>query len=81
MLVFLLFLSTSTPETDHMIMNIRFLYEDGKGSVVDKYGMPKPVDYIVDEEQFRLGTLSSTASGERERDWGNAGRKGSDKAS
>ncbi|KAI7856495.1 hypothetical protein BDC45DRAFT_580495 [Circinella umbellata] len=43
-------LSTITPETDHMIMNIRFLYENGKGSVVDKYGMPKPVDYIVDEE-------------------------------
>jgi transposase len=40
-------------------MNIQFLFENGKGSVVDEYGRPKPVDYIIDEEQFRLETLSS----------------------
>ena len=40
-------------------MNIHFLYENGKGSVVDEYGWPEPMDYIVDEEQFRFGTLSS----------------------
>jgi hypothetical protein len=40
-------------------MNIQFLYENGKGSVVDEYGRPEPMDYIVDEEQFRFGTLSS----------------------
>jgi hypothetical protein len=40
-------------------MNIQFLYENGEGSVVDKYGRPEPMDYIVDEEQFRLETLSS----------------------
>ena len=41
------------------IMNIQFLFENGKGSVVDEYGRPEPMDYIVDEEQFRLETLSS----------------------
>jgi hypothetical protein len=63
-------------------MNIQFLFENGKGSVVDEYGRPEPMDYIVDEEQFRLETLSShytifssTASGEREKDRCNAGRK------
>ena len=40
-------------------MNIQFLFENGKGSVVDEYGRPEPMDYIVDEEQFRLETLSS----------------------
>ncbi|KAG1001503.1 hypothetical protein G6F57_014867 [Rhizopus arrhizus] len=40
-------------------MNIQFLYENGEGSVVDEYGRPEPMDYIVDEEQFRLETLSS----------------------
>ncbi|OAD67335.1 hypothetical protein PHYBLDRAFT_63665 [Phycomyces blakesleeanus NRRL 1555(-)] len=40
-------------------MNIQFLFEKGKGSVVDEYGSPEPIDYIVDEEQFRLETLSS----------------------
>ncbi|KAG1147090.1 hypothetical protein G6F37_009566 [Rhizopus arrhizus] len=40
-------------------MNIQFLYENGKGSVVDEYGRAEPMDYIVDEEQFRLETLSS----------------------
>ena len=40
-------------------MNIQFLYENGKGSVVDEYGRPEPMDYIVDEEQFRLEALSS----------------------
>ncbi|CEG75259.1 hypothetical protein RMATCC62417_10332 [Rhizopus microsporus] len=40
-------------------MNIQLLFENGKGSVVDEYGRPEPMDYIVDEEQFRLETLSS----------------------
>ncbi|KAG1578520.1 hypothetical protein G6F48_011862 [Rhizopus delemar] len=40
-------------------MNIQFLFENGKGSIVDEYGRPEPMDYIVDEEQFRLETLSS----------------------
>jgi hypothetical protein len=40
-------------------MNIQFLFENRKGSVVDEYGRPEPMDYIVDEEQFRLETLSS----------------------
>ncbi|CEG82112.1 hypothetical protein RMATCC62417_16234 [Rhizopus microsporus] len=40
-------------------MNIQFLYENGKCSAVDEYGGPEPMDYIVDEEQFRLETLSS----------------------
>ncbi|KAG0739997.1 hypothetical protein G6F16_009761 [Rhizopus arrhizus] len=40
-------------------MNIQCLYENGKGSVVDEYGRPEPMDYIVDEEQFCLETLSS----------------------
>ncbi|CEG81694.1 hypothetical protein RMATCC62417_15859 [Rhizopus microsporus] len=40
-------------------MNFQFLFENGKGSVVDEYGRPEPMDYIVDEEQFRLETLSS----------------------
>jgi transposase len=40
-------------------MNIQFLFENGKGPVVDRYGGPEPMDYIVDEEQFRLETLSS----------------------
>lgn len=38
---------------------LQFLFENGKGSVVDEYGRPEPMDYIVDEEQFRLETLSS----------------------
>jgi hypothetical protein len=42
-------------------MSIQFLYEDGKGTVVDEYGRPEPMDYIVDEEQYRLETLSSYA--------------------
>ena len=40
-------------------MNIQFLFENGKGSVIDEYGRPEPMDYIVDEEQFCLETLSS----------------------
>ncbi|EPB81423.1 hypothetical protein HMPREF1544_11858 [Mucor circinelloides 1006PhL] len=30
-----------------------------KGSAVDEYSWPEPIDYIVEEEQFRLETLSS----------------------
>ncbi|OAD81086.1 Homeodomain-like DNA binding domain-containing transcription factor [Phycomyces blakesleeanus NRRL 1555(-)] len=40
-------------------MNTQFLYENGKDSVVNEYGRAEPMDYIVDEEQFRLETLSS----------------------
>ncbi|KAG1283673.1 hypothetical protein G6F66_010859 [Rhizopus arrhizus] len=40
-------------------MNIQFLFENGKGSVVDEYGRSEPMGYIVDEEQFCLETLSS----------------------
>ncbi|KAL1932186.1 hypothetical protein VTP01DRAFT_9242 [Rhizomucor pusillus] len=40
-------------------MNIQFLFENGKDSAVDEYGRPEPTDCIVDEEQFRLETLSS----------------------
>ncbi|KAL0097472.1 hypothetical protein J3Q64DRAFT_1828717 [Phycomyces blakesleeanus] len=40
-------------------MNIQLLFEDGKGSVIDKYGRPEPMNYTIDEEQFRLETLSS----------------------
>ncbi|CEI99688.1 hypothetical protein RMCBS344292_13770 [Rhizopus microsporus] len=40
-------------------MNIQFLFENGKGSVVDEYGRPKSMDYIVDEGQISLETLSS----------------------
>ncbi|KAG1440623.1 hypothetical protein G6F56_011845 [Rhizopus delemar] len=60
-------------------MNIQFLFENGKGSLINEYGRPEPIDYIVDEEQFRLETLSShtqylaqPASGEREKDRCNA---------
>jgi len=42
-----------------MTMNIQFLYENRKGSAVDEYSWPEPIDYIVEEEQFRLETLSS----------------------
>ncbi|KAG1137521.1 hypothetical protein G6F37_011194 [Rhizopus arrhizus] len=42
-------------------MNIQLFYENGKGSVVDEYGRPELMDYIVDEEH-------TTASGEREND-------------
>ncbi|KAI8361788.1 hypothetical protein EDC96DRAFT_565916 [Choanephora cucurbitarum] len=49
-------------------MNIHFLFENGQGSVVDEYGRPEPMDYIVDEEQFRLEfsytIFSSDASGD-----------------
>ncbi|EIE81764.1 hypothetical protein RO3G_06469 [Rhizopus delemar RA 99-880] len=41
------------------VINIQFLFENGKGSVVDEYDRPGPMDYTVDEEQFRLETLSS----------------------
>ncbi|OAD74144.1 Homeodomain-like DNA binding domain-containing transcription factor [Phycomyces blakesleeanus NRRL 1555(-)] len=40
-------------------MNIQFLFENGKCSVVDEYDRSEPMDYIVHEEQFRLETLSS----------------------
>jgi hypothetical protein len=39
-------------------MNIQF-YKNGKGFVIEEYGRPELMDYIVDEDQFRLETLSS----------------------
>lgn len=35
-------------------MSIQFLYEDGNGTVVDEYGRPEAMHYIVDEEQYVL---------------------------
>ncbi|ORE22229.1 hypothetical protein BCV71DRAFT_271282 [Rhizopus microsporus] len=50
-------------------MNIQFLYEHRKGSVVNEYGRPESMDYIVDEEWFSSSKIelfytifSSTAS-------------------
>ncbi|KAL1929229.1 hypothetical protein VTP01DRAFT_2288 [Rhizomucor pusillus] len=40
-------------------MSIQFFYEDGQGVVVDEHGRPEPMDYIVDEEQYALETVSS----------------------
>jgi hypothetical protein len=40
-------------------MSIQFLYGDGKGTIVDEYGRPEPMDYIVDEEQYVLQIVSS----------------------
>lgn len=42
-----------------MAMNVQLLYENGKGSVADEYGRPEPMDYIINEKQFRLEALSS----------------------
>lgn len=39
-------------------MSIWFLYKDGKGTIVDEYGRSKPMDYIVDEEQYVLRIVS-----------------------
>ena len=39
-------------------MSAQFLYEDGQGNVVDENGRPEPMDYIVDQEHFALGTIS-----------------------
>ncbi|CEP13597.1 hypothetical protein [Parasitella parasitica] len=44
---------------NYMTLSIQFLYENGAGSAVDEYGWLEPIDYIVDEEQFCLKTLSS----------------------
>ncbi|ORE21517.1 hypothetical protein BCV71DRAFT_261148 [Rhizopus microsporus] len=56
-------------------MNIQFVFENGKRSVIDEYGRPEPMDYIVDEEQFSSSNIelsytifSSTASRDREKD-------------
>lgn len=32
------------------VMNVQLLFENGKGSVVDGYGKPEPMNYIVDEK-------------------------------
>lgn len=62
-------------------MTIEFLYENGKGSVVDEYDRPEPMDSIpmdsiVDEEQFSSWNIelsytifSSTASPRRVSEW------------
>ena len=56
-------------------MNIQFLYEHRKGSVVNEYGRPESMDYIVDEEWFSSSKIelfytifSSTASEKWESD-------------
>ncbi|KAL1931697.1 hypothetical protein VTP01DRAFT_9840 [Rhizomucor pusillus] len=40
-------------------MDNRFFYEEGQGNVVDEYGRPEPMDYLVDEETYVLETVSS----------------------
>ncbi|KAL1925861.1 hypothetical protein VTP01DRAFT_7285 [Rhizomucor pusillus] len=40
-------------------MSIQFIYEDGQGTVVDGQGRPEPLDYVIDEEQYALETVSS----------------------
>lgn len=40
-------------------MSARFLYEYRQGNVVDENGRPESMDYIVDQEQFALETISS----------------------
>lgn len=40
-------------------MSTQFFYEDGRGNVVDENGRPELMDYIVDQEQFALETISS----------------------
>ncbi|KAL1927700.1 hypothetical protein VTP01DRAFT_3521 [Rhizomucor pusillus] len=40
-------------------MIAQFLYEDGQGNAVDENGRPEPMNYIVDQEQFALETISS----------------------
>lgn len=42
-------------------MSAQFLYEDGQGNVVDEDGRSEPMDYIADQEQFALETISSHA--------------------
>ncbi|KAL1936110.1 hypothetical protein VTP01DRAFT_244 [Rhizomucor pusillus] len=39
-------------------MDNQFFYEDGHGNVVDEYGRPEPMDYLVDEETYALETVS-----------------------
>lgn len=39
-------------------MSIQFLYKDGEEAAVDECGRPEPMDYVVDEKQYRLETLS-----------------------
>ncbi|KAL0095800.1 hypothetical protein F4703DRAFT_1923557 [Phycomyces blakesleeanus] len=43
-----------------IIVSVQFSYKDGKGTVVDELGRFKPMDYIVDREQYRLEALSSS---------------------
>ncbi|KAL1935145.1 hypothetical protein VTP01DRAFT_4285 [Rhizomucor pusillus] len=50
-------LEMGAPQHEHM--SIQFFYEDGEGNAVDDYGRPEPMDYVVDEEQYALETLSS----------------------
>ncbi|KAL1931091.1 hypothetical protein VTP01DRAFT_10228 [Rhizomucor pusillus] len=40
-------------------MSIQIFYEDGQGNAVDEHGRPEPMDYVIDEEQHALETLSS----------------------
>jgi hypothetical protein len=38
-------------------MSIQFIYEDGNGTVVDEYGRPKTMYYIVDEGSMLLNNM------------------------
>lgn len=42
-------------------MSAQFSYEDGQGNVVDENCGSESMDYIVDQEQFALETISSHA--------------------
>ncbi|KAI8388244.1 uncharacterized protein BYT42DRAFT_485301, partial [Radiomyces spectabilis] len=47
-------------------MSIQFLYEDGKGTVVDEEGQPQPMEAVIDDEQQELSPspeASVTTSG------------------
>ncbi|KAL1936279.1 hypothetical protein VTP01DRAFT_413 [Rhizomucor pusillus] len=40
-------------------MSAQFSYEGGQGNIVDENGRPEPMDYIIDQGQFALETISS----------------------
>ncbi|OAD76635.1 Homeodomain-like DNA binding domain-containing transcription factor [Phycomyces blakesleeanus NRRL 1555(-)] len=42
-------------------MSTIFLFEDGHGNVVDENGGPKPMEYIVDQNEFNVETFATHA--------------------
>ncbi|ORE14700.1 hypothetical protein BCV71DRAFT_186751, partial [Rhizopus microsporus] len=42
-------------------LSAQFSYKDEQGNIVDENGRPEPMNYIVDQEQFALETISSHA--------------------